>query len=49
MRCNGSKSSRTRTAGWYIVAEQTLDIQALKAVVEESKRPHREARGGVGD
>ena len=30
----------------HIVAEQTLDIQALKAVVAESGRPHRAARGG---
>jgi putative transposase len=29
-----------------IVAEQTLDIQALKAVVAKSGRPHRSARGG---
>jgi hypothetical protein len=28
------------------VAEQTLDIQALKAVVAKSGRPHRSARGG---
>jgi len=30
----------------HIVAEQTLDIQALKAVVAKSGRPHRSARGG---
>ena len=30
----------------HIVAEQTLDIQALKAVVAKSGRPHRAARGG---
>lgn len=29
-----------------IVAEQTLDIQALKAIVAKSGRPHRSARGG---
>jgi putative transposase len=29
-----------------IVADQTLDIQALKAVVAKSGRPHRSARGG---
>src|SRR3954463_5275960 len=29
-----------------IVAEQTLDIQALKAVVPKSGRHHRSARGG---
>src|SRR5919201_6979811 len=30
----------------HIVAEQTLDIQAVKAVVAKSGRPHRAARGG---
>ena len=29
-----------------ILAEQTLDIQGLKAVVAKSGRPHRSARGG---
>jgi putative transposase len=29
-----------------IVAEQTLDIQALKAVVAKNGEPHRAARGG---
>ena len=30
----------------HIVAEQTLDIHALKAVVAKSGRPQREARSG---
>jgi hypothetical protein len=32
----------------YIVAEQTLDIHPLKAVVAKSGRPHRAAREAVG-